>query len=212
MASVDTGGDSGGGKKGKKRAKRMSTHIDMTPMVDLAFLLLTFFILTTTMSKPTTMQLTFPVDPKDKEDKPMKVPNAITMILTKGDVILYYRGELSDSTTFQKTDYKAVRKLLIETNRWAFDEINKLNIDFNKKVGNDKEKAKAMEEDYKKKKQEIMKNNLAVFCIIKPDKEFATYRNMIDLVDEMDISGIGKYAVSDKFADAEIGYLTEFNK
>src|SRR5688572_29576195 len=104
MADVQTGGDDGGGKKGKKRAKKNSTHIDMTPMVDLAFLLLTFFILTTTMSKPTTMQLTFPVDPKDKEkEKEMKVPNAITMILTKGDVILFYKGELSDSTTFQKT-------------------------------------------------------------------------------------------------------------
>jgi hypothetical protein len=60
MADVPEGGGGGGGRHQKKRAKKGSTHIDMTPMVDLAFLLLTFFILTTTMYKPSTLQMTFP--------------------------------------------------------------------------------------------------------------------------------------------------------
>ena len=66
MAEIQPkGGDSG--KGGKKRAKKMSTKIDMTPMVDLAFLLLTFFMLTTTFAKPNVMQLTMPVKEKNPE-------------------------------------------------------------------------------------------------------------------------------------------------
>jgi biopolymer transport protein ExbD len=62
MAQLNT--DSGGGshkKGGKVKAKKHSTTVDMTPMVDLAFLLLTFFVLTSTFSKPKTMEITFPV-------------------------------------------------------------------------------------------------------------------------------------------------------
>lgn len=209
MAQLDTG-DGGGGKKGKARAKKMSTHIDMTPMVDLAFLLLTFFILTTTMNKPTTMQLTFPVD-KDpnEENKDLKVNNAITLILTKNDEILYYIGGLSETTQFQKSSFKDIRKVISKENAWSIEQINALNRDFNAQVGNDKEKAAAMEADYKKKKNKIQGDKRAVFCIIKPDKH-AKYRNMIDIVDEMDICGVGKYAVSDKFVDAELKYIAEY--
>ena len=60
MAEVNTGDGGGHGKHDKKRAKKASTKIDMTPMVDLAFLLLTFFVLTSTFSKPKTMEINFP--------------------------------------------------------------------------------------------------------------------------------------------------------
>src|SRR5256885_11971747 len=87
--------DSGGDKRHKKvRAKKSSTHIDMTPMVDLAFLLLTFFILTTTFSKPKTMDITMPVKDKITEEEKTKVPasQTISVLLTDKDRIIWYQG------------------------------------------------------------------------------------------------------------------------
>src|SRR5436190_4979601 len=89
--------DSGKGKHKKVRAKKSSTHIDMTPMVDLAFLLLTFFMLTTTFSKPKTMDITMPVKPKNDEER-SKFPEERTMnvLLTADDKIIWYMGAAND--------------------------------------------------------------------------------------------------------------------
>src|SRR6218665_610790 len=123
MAEVNTGGG-GGGKHEKKRAKKSSTRIDMTPMVDLAFLLLTFFVLTSTFSKPKVMEIPFPKD--DPNAKPQKVNNAITFILTADDGIYYYNGEFyppdnkdaKPPTTLIKTDFgpEGLHKLLLDRN------------------------------------------------------------------------------------------------
>ncbi|WP_210513660.1 ExbD/TolR family protein [Hymenobacter terricola] len=77
-------------KGGKRRAKKMSTKIDMTPMVDLAFLLLTFFMLTTTFAKPYVMQLTMPV--KSTEHTDVARNRALTIILGKGHRVHYFLG------------------------------------------------------------------------------------------------------------------------
>jgi biopolymer transport protein ExbD len=93
MAEVDTGGG-GKKKKGGSKTKKVSTKIDMTPMVDLAFLLITFFMLATTFSKPVTMEVAMPDKPKDKEDKPpeLKESNAFTIVLGKSNFVYYYDG------------------------------------------------------------------------------------------------------------------------
>src|SRR5690606_25267041 len=104
-----------------------STRIDMTPMVDLAFLLLTFFILTTTMYKPSTLQLTFPV-PNDQPDKQFdRVNNAITIFLTKGDQIFWYKDAFKPGETqLTRTDFSQITPQLIEWNRRTFDKIQDL--------------------------------------------------------------------------------------
>lgn len=79
----------GPNKAGKRRAKKMSTRIDMTPMVDLAFLLLTFFMLTTTFAKPFNLELTMPA--KGPESK-LRERDALTVILGKGHRVHYFFG------------------------------------------------------------------------------------------------------------------------
>jgi biopolymer transport protein ExbD len=196
MAEVPGGEGGGGGRHQKKRAKKGSTRIDMTPMVDLAFLLLTFFILTTTMYKPSTLQLTFPVPPEDDKPKELdKVNNALTLFLTKKDQILYYRDAYkTGETQLTQTNFKDIRKLLIELNKSTIERINGYAKRLNEK--------KISEEVYDSLKNEAQKQKEALFVIIKPEKD-AKFRNMIDIVDEMDISGIGKYAVQDTIKSEE---------
>jgi biopolymer transport protein ExbD len=116
MAEVQEKADSG--KGGKKRAKKMSVHLDMTPMVDLAFLLLTFFMLTTTFSKPQTMEINMPVKEEKIEDQmPLKASNALTIIVGEDDKLFYYfgLGDPADNPEVLESDYSAngIRKVLL---------------------------------------------------------------------------------------------------
>lgn len=90
MAQMDTA--SSGDKKGGKKGKKLSTRVDLTPMVDLAFLLITFFMLTTTMNKPQAMQINMPVERNPDDPPPPEVPAAkvLTLILGSNNVIWYY--------------------------------------------------------------------------------------------------------------------------
>lgn len=190
-------GGGGGGRHQKKRAKKGSTRIDMTPMVDLAFLLLTFFILTTTMYKPSTLQMTFPVPDDDPtDDKKTELSNAITLILTKKDQIFYYMGEFHTATdgsgkpptTLTRTDFSKVRDLLVEKNKDVVVRLNQVATDFNTQ--------KINQAQYDSLRKVIKAGESNLKAIIKTDRD-AKYRNMIDMVDEMDISGIGSYGVLD---------------
>ncbi|MHA6249759.1 ExbD/TolR family protein [Pontibacter sp. CAU 1760] len=116
MAEIQEKADSG--KGGKKRAKKMSVHLDMTPMVDLAFLLLTFFMLTTTFSKPQTMEINMPVKPENEEEQiALKASNAMTIILGEDDRLFYYYGlgDPAENPELLETDYSAngIRKVLL---------------------------------------------------------------------------------------------------
>ena len=117
MAEMDT--SSGGGHKkgpGVKKAKKLSTRGDLTPMVDLGFLLLTFFVFTTTMSQSTAMKMN---EPKDDPNEQMKVKNsgAMTILLGKGNQVYYYYGQLMPETIsqdFKSTTFKGIRALILE--------------------------------------------------------------------------------------------------
>src|ERR1700755_1207826 len=93
MSEVSQQGGGGGKKDGKVRSKKSSTKIDMTPMVDLAFLLLTFFMLTTTFNKPQTMEITMPEKPKPEDKQPLvNDQKVLTLMLGKDNKIYWYIG------------------------------------------------------------------------------------------------------------------------
>lgn len=117
MAEMDT--SSGGSHKkgpGVKKPKKLSTRVDLTPMVDLGFLLITFFVFTTTMSKPTAMNMN---EPKDDPDNQLKVKNsgAMTILLGKNDHVFYYMGELTGegaSEQFKSSTFKEIRQVILD--------------------------------------------------------------------------------------------------
>ena len=117
MAEMDT--SSGGGHKkgpGVKKPKKLSTRVDLTPMVDLGFLLITFFVFTTTMSKPTAMNMN---EPKDDPNNLLKVKNsgAMTILLGKGDQVYYYMGELLPETIseqFKSSNFREIRQIILD--------------------------------------------------------------------------------------------------
>jgi len=109
---------SGGDKKdGKVRSKKSSTKIDMTPMVDLAFLLLTFFMLTTTFNKPQTMEIIMPEKPKTEDQPPMvNEKKVITLVLGENDKIYWYQGITEPTVEQTSFSQDGVRKVLLEHN------------------------------------------------------------------------------------------------
>lgn len=188
MASIEGGGDGGGHKKGPgvKKAKKLSTTVDMTPMVDLGFLLITFFIFTTTMSSPTTMDLFMPKDTdKDEEQNKAKESGALTIILSKENSIYYYHGQLlPDASNFLSTNFKGIRQIIIDK----------------------KNDVKAAHQHDDKCQESWIKNNgdqtscrdRDLVIVIKPDVE-ATFKNTVDILDEMTINEIKRFAMVDLF-------------
>ena len=162
MASLDTGGGDSGHKKGPgvKKAKKQSTLVDMTPMVDLGFLLITFFIFTSTMSSPAAMQLFMPKDTEKQEEmNKAKESGALTIMLGKADQVYYYEGQLlPDGSNFKSTNFKGIRDVIIN------------------------------------KKRSTPPEDLVV--VIKQNDE-ATYKNTVDILDEMTINGIKRFALVD---------------
>jgi len=165
---MDTSGGGGGHKKGPgvKKGKKLSTRVDLTPMVDLGFLLITFFIFTTTMSQPTAMKLFLPKDTeKPEEQNKVKQSGALTVMLSQNDGLFYYEGELApDGSNFKSTNFKEIRSIII-----------------NKKKNTDPK-------DF--------------FIVLKPGPE-ATYKNTIDILDEMSINEVKRYAMVD-ISDPEL--------
>lgn len=105
----------GGSKDGKIRSKKSSTKIDMTPMVDLAFLLLTFFMLTTTFTKPQTMEISMPDKVKENDKQPMvNEKKVLTVVLGDSDKIYWYVGITEPKVNRTNFSGDGIRKVLTE--------------------------------------------------------------------------------------------------
>jgi len=219
MAEVNTGGGGGGGKHAKKRAKKSSTRIDMTPMVDLAFLLLTFFVLTSTFSKPKVMEIPFPKD-VDDHTKDTKVNNAVTFILTKDDGVYYYNGQFyppdnkdgKPATTLTKTNWgpEGVHKLLLDRNKRTIDAIKKLEERrLNKEISDTTYQRLAIAEQGRR--GDPSKGVEAALTVLIKTDDKAVYKNVVDLIDEIKVANIGIYAVVDMMPK-ELELLNAANK
>lgn len=207
MAEIADNGGGGGHKKGKKRAKKGSTKVDMTPLVDLAFLLLTFFVLTSTFSKPKVMSLVYPAKITDPSIKPQPVNEAITFLLSE-DRVFYYLGEFrkepkdgKPATTLEETNFgpDGVRKLLVQNNFLVLNRKAELDQKLKNKV--------IADTTYDRLMKEIKSNKDALTVLIKTDN-FATCKNFIDLVDELKIADVGRIAPVEAM-QSEMDLVTE---
>ena len=195
MAEIQSNG--GGGDGGKKRAKKQSTKVDMTPLVDLAFLLLTFFVLTSTFSQPKVLRMIFPEKLDEKDLKNMKQPevkDGITILLTRENRVFWYRGALNEKTVLEETDFtkNGLRKILVENNLSLLTQLR----DFEKQLNKIDEKDTAKRNAIDAKVKQAQRDSKLV-VLLKNDDE-ATYRNVIDGRDEFMICQIAKYFAVDE--------------
>ncbi|WP_163410140.1 ExbD/TolR family protein [Flavobacterium ajazii] len=174
MAELNTG-DGGGGKGGKVRSKKQNSKVDLTAMVDLAFLLITFFMLTTTLSKPQSMNLGLPDKNEKEPEKPIKVDEKRTMTIMMGEnnKLIYYMGLLESPIAGPKDiEYGkgGIRKELLARKKSVLA------------YTGDKTKG--------------------IIVIIKPGKK-SKYKNLVDILDEMAITGVETYAIVNDFQPKE---------
>lgn len=179
MAAIEVSGNEHGQGISKMRINRLSTRVDMTPMVDLGFLLITFFMLATTMSKPTAMSVFFP-DKKKILDAglPLKASGALTLFLGKHDQIYYLDG-------IAAYDDNAAASL--KTTRAGY-ELRNVIFAAQRRVGS--------------LHQNGRKGNEALVVVIKPTP-VSNYKNMVDAMDEMAITKSRRYALVDDLTLSE---------
>ncbi len=172
MAEIDTSG--GGGKhKGGVRSKKMSTRVDLTPMVDLAFLLITFFMLTTTLSKPKAMQLNMPKKTDNEKDKQeVGECQVLNVLIDTLDQVWYYEG--LQVAGLQKTGFDPSAK---------DGGVRKVVLDMMKKVPNTCPLTS--------------KGNKRDAIVLIKMLKGARYKNMVDILDEMDVTGCKIYAIQE---------------
>ncbi|NLV19301.1 MAG: biopolymer transporter ExbD [Bacteroidetes bacterium] len=190
--------EKGGGNK--KRAKKILPHMDMTPMVDLMMLLITFFMLTTSLSKSKVMEITLPEKLKDESAAPPKISASRTLNILLGpdDRIFWYPGgvdaeDYDNLPPVTETDYSAegIRALLLDRNRFLARKIN----EFEQQVLEGKIR---ISRDSLQKATSQMKtdDDTGPIVLIKAHDE-ANYGNFVDILDEMNICGIARYTFMD---------------
>jgi biopolymer transport protein ExbD len=187
MAEMDTS-SSGGKGKGVKKGKKLSTRIDLTPMVDLGFLLITFFMYTTTLAKPKVMEIKMPYqDPNMKIEDQSKIKEsvALTVLLSKNHRIYYYEGLASDPNKLP--DIKVTG--------------------FNQKNGIRQEIINKMKTVASMKSSGALGPKDEMTVLIKPDST-SSYGDLVNMLDEMTINAVKVYAIVD-ITDVDQNYIKE---
>jgi biopolymer transport protein ExbD len=184
-------------KGGKKKPKKGEARVDMTPMVDLMSLLITFFMLTAAFSKPKVMEIVLPEKIKKNEKvEPPKIAESRTLniILGPEDKVFWYPGKADpDVTVLQETDFsdEGIRQVLLDRNRALFRKI----ADFEDQVirGEINIKQDSLRSAISQLKKD---DDTGPIVLIKAYKT-ARYKNFVDIIDEMSIVGIARYTFTD---------------
>ena len=182
--------DKGGKQKGKQ--KKMTVRVDFTPMVDMNMLLITFFMLCTSLSKPNTMEIAMPSNDKVKEEEQTKVKESrfITIWFDKDNKVYYCEGipDYKNWESIKESSYDAdgIRALILNRNK-----------DVNRKIKELKERkanGEITDEEYEEQAKEIRKDKNAPVVTVKGADD-AIYKNMIDVLDELTIGNVATYAL-----------------
>ena len=209
-------------KKNLSKQKKMDTRVNFTPMVDMMMLLITFFMLCTTLAKPQAMQLTMPSNDdtsqmKEEEKQVTKASHTITLYLGANNKVWYVAGlpNYDDPSCVKQTSYgkDGIEKVLNEhtteegINPVAKIKLAKRELDAKKNEYN----SKMTDEQYQEALKKLKKGELpsgekvpTMTVIIRP-LNTATYENMVAALDEMLISNIDKYVIDnvDKMSDED---------
>ena len=194
-------------KKKASKQKKMNTRVDFTPMVDMMMLLITFFMLCTTLSKPQAMQLTMPSNDKNVQDEDKsaaKASHTITLILAGNNKIYHIDGlpNYEDPTCLKETTWgkDGIRKVLMShVTEEGIAPVAKIMV-AKQKLDEKKIKYNMVDSIYQKELSELKNGNIngekipTLTIIIKP-LDTASYKNMVDALDEMQICSIGKYVI-----------------
>jgi biopolymer transport protein ExbD len=208
-------------KQKKSRQKKSQTRVDFTPMVDMMMLLITFFMLCTSLAKPQTMELSMPTNDKNLEDQDKSVTKAsytITIYVTADNQIHYVEGmpKYDDPTCLKKTTWgkDGIRKVLIthvtEDNTQPIQQVMlaKAKLD-QKRHQNPKFTQQMYDDELRKiKAGEIDGNKIQTMTIIIKATDNASYLNVVDALDEMQICSVGKYVI-DKITPDDLKLLEE---
>jgi biopolymer transport protein ExbD len=193
--------DRGHGKHLTLRQKNIQIHIDMTPMVDLAFLLLTFFMLTTSFMKVRKLDITVPF-----KGPPTPVPanQTLSILMTSDNSIMWYEGEDDPSkqpkihsADFSSGGPNSIHRILLNKNKLVLDKIEAMKDSvMNGLIRNDKE-------EIRKHITSIKESDKQGLMVLIKTCDQSKYKNLVSILDEIMLCHVARYAIGDVSSNEE---------
>ncbi len=203
--------------KKESKQKKMNVRVDFTPMVDMLMLLITFFMLCTSLSKPQTMELTMPSNDENTQEEQKneaKASETVTLYVTADNKIYYGAGipKYDDPTWIKETTWGSdgIRKVLRDhATEQGIRPVQRIGLAVRElNMQRQKNPNQYPDSIYQKELSKLKAGNLkegkipTLTIVIKPTDN-ATYKNMVDALDEMQILNIGTYVIDKINADDE---------